>query len=750
MVKAQRVRSPRLPGGSGIVAAPGATPAPEGATFSYGGGLLLQNAHLYLIYWGAPWATSTSPSASEVTAAVRTILASHYMDRLAQYRGIGPATVTGQLVVSASDPPPAFADSDIAGLIFELIEAATIPEPADDPLLIYFVFLPAGVHSVRAGVIGEHSYFTYLDLDGAPAGSGFPVANAHYGWVGNDGTLDGVTTVFSHELVESTTDPEGDGITGVAGTGQEGGWCEIGDVCSRTERLDGVRVQSYWSERDGTCIVSPGDAPPQGPSATEPDGVTPAAGGSAEPTSPPEGPATATTPETTTTPQLITRTVSLTTTSARRAGPTNQGSGTVKPPPAENLLLVALTSAAPVVPMVAVVATVMAVLLPVSGLVGISGPPAMLLTGGLAALGVWLLLGLAGRRLATARHGNTDEFGQLSLRVEQLRAHLGDLSAGPANATVDDAGGVAHAEAGRLLAWLDGELASGGLRWMLGIGYIDAWMALHRAEEALFMIESLEAVLGEGIYDELRLEGSQIANLDELMSKVRRGVGSLSPQAAHLYLGKEDLAAPVASPPPEKADPELVARTTLRVVRLTLNTYRDELWAGIVRGRNKLLKTQFVAGLGTYVLLLLLVLNQVNRRVVLAASVFFLFGGLVGFVGRLRDEAAAEKGVEDFGLSTARLLTAPLLSGLAAIFGVLLVGLVHLKIGDFALGPSPPPGSSFPMLINLFDLRTNPAGFVAAALFGLTPALLISYLQSQTTKLNQAIKASEPSGQASG
>jgi len=35
-----------------------------------------------------------------------------------------------------------------------------------------------------------------------------------------------------------------------------------------------------------------------------------------------------------------------------------------------------------------------------------------------------------------------------------------------------------------------------------------------------------------------------------------------------------------------------------------------------------------------------------------------------------------------------------------------------------------------------------------APLFGLTPALLINYLQSETTKLNQAIKASEASGQA--
>jgi hypothetical protein len=727
MVKAQRVRSPRLPGGSGIVAARGAAadlataggPQPA-AAFSYRGGLLLRNAHLYLIYWGAAWAASASPSASQVTAAVRTILASHYMDGLAQYHGIGPATITGQRVVSSSDPPPAFADSDIAGLIFELIEAGTIPDPADDPRLIYFVFLPAGVRSVRDGVIGEHSYFAYLDLDAVPAGSGFPLGNAHYAWVGNDGTLDSVTTVFSHELVESTTDPEGDGITGAEGTCEEGAWCEIGDVCNRTEVLDGVRVQSYWSQSDGACIVSP------------------------------PAPAAAETAKATTSERPLTKIAANATTAPSGAARSGDGTGSVKPPPTENLFSAAVTGVAPLVPMVAVVTTVVALLLPVSGLAGISGPAAILLTGALAALAVWLLLGFAGRRLATARHGNSDEFGQLSLRVEQLRAHVGELSAVPVNAKVDDAGAVAHAEAGRLLAWLDGELASGGLRWMLGIGYIDAWMALHRAEEALFLIESLEAVIGEGIYDELRLEGSQIANLDELMSKVRRAVGSLSPQAAHLYLGKEDRAAPLESPPPEKADSDLVARTTLRLVRLTLNAYRDELWAGLVRARNKLLKTQLVAGLGTYVLLALLVSNQVNRRVVLAASVFFLFGGLVGFVGRLRDEAAAEKGIEDFGLATARLLTAPLLSGLAAIFGVLLIGLAHLKIGDFALGPSPLPGNSFPMLIDLFDLRTNPAGFMVAALFGLTPALLISYLQSQTTRLNQAIKASEPSGQASG
>src|SRR5712692_31184 len=227
----------------------------------------------------------------------------------------------------------------------------------------------------------------------------------------------------------------------------------------------------------------------------------------------------------------------------------------------------------------------------------------------------------------------------------------------------------------------------------------------------------------------------KMANLDELLSKVRRAVSALSAQAGHLYLGKEDLASAVSNPPQE-ADVELTARTALRVARLALNGYRGELWAGIVRARNKLLKTHFIAALGTYLLLVLLVLDQVDRKVVCAASVFFLFGGLVGFVGRLRDEASTDKGIEDFGLAAARLITAPLLSGLAAIFGVMLVGLAHLKIGDLALGPTPAPGSSFPMLTEIFSLGKNPAGFIAAALFGLTPGLLISYLQSETSKLN--------------
>jgi hypothetical protein len=73
--------------------------------------------------------------------------------------------------------------------------------------------------------------------------------------------IDGVfhpTQIFSHELVESCTDPEGDGILGNPGTCSfdDDSWCEIGDVCEGIfETVNGVSVQAYWSEEARKCVI---------------------------------------------------------------------------------------------------------------------------------------------------------------------------------------------------------------------------------------------------------------------------------------------------------------------------------------------------------------------------------------------------------------------------------------------------------------------------------------------------------------
>jgi hypothetical protein len=84
-------------------------------------------------------------------------------------------------------------------------------------------------------------------------GSLWRVRRVEFAWVTNNCKLSSITTIFSHEMAEAFSDPEGDGIQ-VNPRGPVN-WNEIGDVCNSTLAVDGVTVQSYWSTQDNACIV---------------------------------------------------------------------------------------------------------------------------------------------------------------------------------------------------------------------------------------------------------------------------------------------------------------------------------------------------------------------------------------------------------------------------------------------------------------------------------------------------------------
>ena len=86
-------------------------------------------------------------------------------------------------MVTYSDPPNPFSDSDIAGVIYRLYESGDLVEPDDDPQALYVLILPPGVSFSKPNVIGEHSFFRYLDLTGPQLPPDFDAANAHYAWV---------------------------------------------------------------------------------------------------------------------------------------------------------------------------------------------------------------------------------------------------------------------------------------------------------------------------------------------------------------------------------------------------------------------------------------------------------------------------------------------------------------------------------------------------------------------------------------
>ncbi|MBV9257515.1 MAG: hypothetical protein JO215_05805, partial [Ktedonobacteraceae bacterium] len=117
-----------------------------------------------------------------------------------------------------------------------------------------------------------------------------------------------------------------------------------------------------------------------------------------------------------------------------------------------------------------------------------------------------------------------------------------------------------------------------------------------------------------------------------------------------------------------------------------------------------------------------------------AAAAFYLVGAVTGLFGRFYREAMADTAVDDFGFSTARLVATPLLSGLAGIGGVMLTVMLT-ALGD-TLG-----NTGNITMNNIFHM--DPRLFFVAAIFGLTPNLLIKGLQEEASKYATDIQSSK-------
>ncbi len=237
------------------------------------GGNTLTNPPLYLIFWGSQWDTATSPSKSDVIQAAQTLFTGHslYGSGLSKYGATSNAPGMGNAKyvesVESSLPLPfdapqnkyfPFSPSEIQNVVNDAIDNLGLPEPDDTTNApIYVVLTPPGILSTQPNAIGYH---TSMDT-----GSVFDPDDASYAWIGNKGTLDSVTTVLSHEVIEATSDPyASNAIIAVPGANWSGENDatddEIADKEAQnyTARIDGLLVQSYWSQADGFYIVDSG------------------------------------------------------------------------------------------------------------------------------------------------------------------------------------------------------------------------------------------------------------------------------------------------------------------------------------------------------------------------------------------------------------------------------------------------------------------------------------------------------------
>lgn len=349
------------------------------------------------------------------------------------------------------------------------------------------------------------------------------------------------------------------------------------------------------------------------------------------------------------------------------------------------------------------------------------------LWGSVTAFLAWLILTVFFRRFANAKFAVPSSYGELKNCLAQLRLNVVNVCQGDVlpGAPYDSLTCIREQ-----IERIEAELLESGLSWALGRGYSDVWKRLHLLEEAMIEIEPQETVIAGALTDLSRLQGSKIDNHRELAGRILQAVNDIAPSSAVNYFQCPAAAGVngVLSGTPEEAtagtagfnvrptdsnnvsvtktcsltnkasifsdlpldaaagadlnnhatDSTRQARAILRSVRHEINEFRNGCWRSIIVARNRLVATMMLTGLTAYLVLAIAIIMGASRQAIAAASTFYLVGATIGLLNQLRSASQNDSAVEDYGLSTARLITMPLFSGLAAIGGVFLVTLPHL------------------------------------------------------------------------
>jgi hypothetical protein len=414
---------------------------------------------------------------------------------------------------------------------------------------------------------------------------------------------------------------------------------------------------------------------------------------------------------------------------------------------ADNTYLTALVAIGAAVPIVAAMVTVSAYVAPFQIIkhTWLAVPIGAVIT-----LLLWLICAIPCRRFARACYANPCSYGDLVNQLRELYAILHVLDAKQQAEPNDplvksDTFKIALREIHTYCDDVGIELRCEGLCWLLATGYISMWKLVHHAEEALILVEPLPVVLNSAVHDELCLQDCNLRYSEELLDKLRTAVKTLSPLGVK-YLTKQPRKQESSDDlqsngnngqyvQPDELRAELEARTTLREIHRTINEYRDSLWEGLILTRNRLMSIVVITGFLAYILLCLPILVQVDSNYLVSVAIFFLVGAILGLFNRLHLETQTNSAVNDYGLSMARVMATPVLSGLAAVGSVLVVTLLTNAIQK---------GINFPdTFTGIYAI--NPWNVILAAIFGLAPNLLVSMLQQKAEGYKSDIQSSKAS-----
>jgi hypothetical protein len=344
----------------------------------------------------------------------------------------------------------------------------------------------------------------------------------------------------------------------------------------------------------------------------------------------------------------------------------------------------------------------------------------------------WLLLAVpcAFLRLGWARNVNRSAFEKIQNRLTEVHAWSDAPAVTQAMLCPDVEGAFCRTTAhGALKTHLRDArrgLSRPGIAWVLGTGYIGIWRRLNAAEALLAYVEPLDQVSTRALRLSARLAQSSLPGSAAMEARLGEARRALARRRAPTRTAHEI----------RKTSGKLMSEGDIRAVvcqfQFAIDDFRTDRYAGLVQARNLLLGASAIAGVALYVLLWL-ALGVVEAQVGWGLS-FYLVGALVGILNVLYNQAGVDSSVEDYSLSTARVLVAPQLAGIAALIGVLVTAATAMTQGSASTA------------LEAANQFARPVNFLAAAGFALSPGVVLSGLRKKTEDYKQELKSSRAIG----
>jgi hypothetical protein len=382
---------------------------------------------------------------------------------------------------------------------------------------------------------------------------------------------------------------------------------------------------------------------------------------------------------------------------------------------------------------------------------------AVLILGFVITLIVWLLVTIPFMQFATCKGGRPSDYEAANREFTLLKARYDILKVQESDQSHKSSKDMVRNDIENDLCEIENMSKGEGLMWVLGTGYIALWNRINKVDEALINLLPCDQVIEGAKHDELRLKGSQVPDSGALSELLKTAITTLSSdqicckqpsqqrdKANKLQLsGVQGMLAflkSVLDPRSSAQQTHEEARSDVRKVRYILHQFTKERWDGLVRTRNQLMGTALLSGFFTYLLVLIAILGNVQPQQIVEAIVFWLLGVIVGTFNQLINEWSKTDFVfDDYGSTMARIMVTPLLSGLGALVGVLLVSILLTTTLSHGLTNQ----QNVPNIATIYDINTNPQNLVFAAVFGLLPSLVISLLQGKAEEVKSQIKSSD-------